>query len=204
MYYTLQGEGAHTGRPALFLRFAGCNLWSGQEKHRATAVCKFCDTQFVGVDGPGGGKFASPEELATAVDKKWPNGPAKYVVCTGGEPMLQLDNELVEALHAKGFEVAIETNGTLQALASIDWICVSPKANAGLVQKSGNELKLVFPQKEPEAQPEKFENLDFENFFLQPLEDESWSDNTQAAVQYCLEHPKWRLSLQTHKYLNIP
>lgn len=204
MYYTLQGEGAHTGRPALFLRFAGCNLWSGLEKHRADAVCKFCDTQFIGVDGPDGGKFASPEKLATTVDEKWPDGPGKYVVCTGGEPLLQLDNELIAALQAKGFEVAIETNGTLQALSSIDWICVSPKANSELVQKSGNELKLVFPQKEPEAHPERFEELDFDHFYLQPLEDESWSQNTQAAVQYCLEHPKWRLSLQTHKYLNIP
>jgi 7-carboxy-7-deazaguanine synthase len=204
MYYTLQGEGAHTGRPALFLRFAGCNLWSGQEKHRVDAVCKFCDTQFIGTDGPGGGKFISPDALATAVDEKWPDGEGKYVVCTGGEPLLQLNIELVTAIQAKGFEVAIETNGTLEAVPGIDWICVSPKANAELVQKSGNELKLVFPQIEPDAQPEKFEDLNFDHFFLQPLENESWSENTQAAVQYCLEHPKWRLSLQTHKYLNIP
>ena len=204
MYYTLQGEGAHTGRPAIFLRFSGCNLWSGLEKHRADAVCKFCDTQFVGIDGPGGGKFASPEALASAVNKQWPGDQQKYVVCTGGEPLLQLDNNLIAALQAKDFEVAVETNGTLEALSSIDWICVSPKANAELIQRSGNELKLVFPQIEPDAQPEKFVDLDFDHFFLQPLESDSWSDNTQAAVQYCLEHPKWRLSLQTHKYLNIP
>jgi 7-carboxy-7-deazaguanine synthase len=204
MYYTLQGEGAHTGRPAVFLRFAGCNLWSGLEKHRAEAACKFCDTQFVGVDGPGGGKFGSAEDLATTVDRNWPEGPGKYVVCTGGEPLLQLDNELIEALQAKGFEVAIETNGTLEAPPGIDWICVSPKANAELTQKKGNELKLVFPQAEPETKPENFELLEFEHFFLQPLENEEWEENTQAAVQYCLEHPKWRLSLQTHKYLNIP
>jgi 7-carboxy-7-deazaguanine synthase len=204
MYYTLQGEGAHTGRPAVFLRFAGCNLWSGLEKHREEAVCKFCDTQFVGVDGPRGGKFNSAKELVTAVEKNWPGGPGKYVVCTGGEPLLQLDNELIEALHAKGFEVAIETNGTIAVPRAIDWICVSPKANAELTQKKGNELKLVFPQEEPETKPENFEHLDFDHFFLQPLENEQWNENTQAAVQYCLEHPKWRLSLQTHKYLNIP
>lgn len=204
MYYTLQGEGAHTGRPAVFLRFAGCNLWSGVEKDRVRAVCKFCDTQFVGVDGPGGGKFRSAEELAEAASTHWPGGPGKYLVCTGGEPLLQIDEPLIAAFHESGFEVAIESNGTLVAPPGIDWICVSPKAHAEIAQRSGNELKLVFPQIEPEAQPKNFEHLAFEHFFLQPLEDQNWKQNTQAAVAYCLEHPKWRLSLQTHKYLNIP
>lgn len=204
MYYTLQGEGAHAGRPAVFLRFAGCNLWSGVEKDRAEAVCKFCDTQFVGVDGPGGGKFRTPEDLAIAADQLWPGGPNKYMVCTGGEPLLQLNQPLLAALHNLGFEVGVETNGTLRTPEGVDWICVSPKANAKLAQISGNELKLVFPQKEPEVQPNNFESMNFEHFFLQPLEDENWHKNTQAAVAYCLEHPKWRLSLQTHKYLNIP
>jgi 7-carboxy-7-deazaguanine synthase len=204
IYYTLQGEGAHTGRPAVFLRFAGCNLWTGREEHRVAAVCKFCDTQFVGTDGPGGGKFQSPESLAVAVDEAWPDGPSKYVVCTGGEPLLQLDEVLIEAFHRNGFSVAVETNGTVVAPDGLDWICVSPKANAEVIQTTGNELKLVYPQVEPEAAPEKFEHLGFDHFFLQPLQDRQWEQNTQAAVQYCLEHPKWRLSLQTHKYLNIP
>jgi 7-carboxy-7-deazaguanine synthase (Cx14CxxC type) len=204
MYYTLQGEGAHTGRPAVFLRFAGCNLWSGREEHRAEAICKFCDTQFVGTDGPGGGKFNSAVELAEVIDQLWPGGPNKYVVCTGGEPLLQVDETLVDAFHQREFAVAVETNGTVRAPKGLDWICVSPKADAAVVQTTGNELKLVYPQKEKTTAPNLFEHLKFDHFFLQPLQNEQWSENTQAAVQYCLEHPKWRLSLQTHKYLNIP
>ena len=203
-FYTLQGEGFHTGRPAVFLRFSGCNLWSGREQHRDEAVCKFCDTDFVGTDGRGGGKFESPQELAEHVDQFWPGGPNKYVVCTGGEPLLQLDTPLIEAFHDKGIEIAIESNGTIAAPAGIDWICVSPKANAPLVQQTGNELKLVYPQKEKEASPELFEELDFEHLSLQPLQDKNWEENTQTAIRYCLEHPRWRLSLQTHKYLGIP
>jgi 7-carboxy-7-deazaguanine synthase (Cx14CxxC type) len=203
-YYTLQGEGFHTGRPAVFLRFAGCNLWSGREQHRLEAICKFCDTDFVGTDGPGGGKFESPQDLAAHVDSLWPGGDNKYVVCTGGEPLLQLDTELIDAFHASGIEVAIESNGTIAAPAGIDWICISPKANAPVLQRSGHELKLVYPQAEPETAPEKFEQMEFEHFSLQPLQDENWEENTQAAIQYCLDNPCWRLSLQTHKYLGIP
>jgi 7-carboxy-7-deazaguanine synthase (Cx14CxxC type) len=203
-YYTLQGEGFHTGRPAVFLRFAGCNLWSGREQHRLEAICKFCDTDFVGTDGPGGGKFESPQDLAAHVDSLWPGGDNKYVVCTGGEPLLQLDTELIDAFHASGIEVAIESNGTILAPAGIDWICISPKANAPVLQRSGHELKLVYPQAEPETAPEKFEQMEFEHFSLQPLQDENWEENTQAAIQYCLDNPCWRLSLQTHKYLGIP
>ena len=206
IYYTLQGEGAQTGRPAVFLRFAGCNLWSGREKDRASAVCKFCDTEFVGTDGPGGGKFVTADALADAVLSKWPESGVRskpYVVCTGGEPLLQLDEPAIDALHRCGFEIGIETNGTLRAPAGVDWICVSPKADATVVQTSGHELKLVYPQLEPEAQPERFENLDFEHFFLQPLDDEHKDSNTQATIEYCLENPKWNLSLQTHKLLGI-
>lgn len=204
IYYTLQGEGAHTGRPAVFLRFAGCNLWSGREAHRQDAVCRFCDTEFVGTDGPGGGKFETAAELAAAVSRAWPTDQeSRYVVCTGGEPLLQLDRAAIDALHAAGFEVGVETNGTLQAPEGIDWLCVSPKGDAPVVQTSGDELKLVFPQAEPAAQPGKFEALQFDNFFLQPLDCESRERNTQQAIRYCLEHPKWRLSLQTHKYLGI-
>jgi 7-carboxy-7-deazaguanine synthase (Cx14CxxC type) len=206
IYYTLQGEGAHTGRPAAFLRFAGCNLWSGREEHRAEAVCRFCDTQFVGTDGPGGGKYESPAELAAAVRRTWPAEgieDMRYVVCTGGEPLLQLDAELIDALHAGGFEIGVETNGTLPAPPGIDWLCVSPKGAAPLVQTSGNELKLVYPQAESEAQPENFEHLRFEYFFLQPLDDPALEKNTRRAVKYCLEHPHWRLSVQTHKVLGI-
>jgi len=203
-YYTLQGEGYHSGRPAVFLRFAGCNLWSGREQHRDEAVCKFCDTDFVGTDGRGGGKFESPQELAEHVDQLWPAGPNKYVVCTGGEPLLQLDTPLIEAFHDKGIEIAIESNGTIAAPAGIDWICISPKANAPVVQQTGNELKLVYPQKEKETAPEMFEDMEFEHFSLQPLEDDNWEENTWAAVRYCLENPNWRLSLQTHKYVGIP
>jgi 7-carboxy-7-deazaguanine synthase (Cx14CxxC type) len=203
IYFTLQGEGAHTGRPAVFLRFAGCNLWSGREQHRAEAICRFCDTDFVGTDGPGGGKFETAEELAAAVEKQWPGGGQPYVVCTGGEPLLQLDGAAIDALHERGFEIGVESNGTLQAPAGIDWLCVSPKGSAPLAQVSGNELKLVYPQEEEEAQPERFEHLAFDRFFLQPLDDEQREANTQRAIEYCLAHPRWQLSLQTHKIIGI-
>ncbi len=204
IYYTLQGEGAQTGRPAVFLRFAGCNLWSGREAHRQDAVCRFCDTGFVGTDGPGGGKFESAAELAAAVERMWPaNGNKRYVVCTGGEPLLQLDAAAIDALHDAGFEIGVETNGTLPAPDGIDWLCVSPKADAPVVLTGGDELKLVFPQAEAAAQPDRFEDLQFDHFFLQPLDDEARERNTQQAMRYCLEHPRWRLSLQTHKYLGI-
>ncbi|MEJ0025488.1 MAG: 7-carboxy-7-deazaguanine synthase [Rhizomicrobium sp.] len=201
IYYTLQGEGAQAGRAAVFLRFAGCNLWSGLERDRATAQCRFCDTDFVGVDGPGGGKFATAEELATAVADKWPGGGKPYAVCTGGEPLLQLDDAAIAALHARGFEIGIETNGTQEPPAGIDWICVSPKARADLVLTRGNELKLVYPQEG--AEPERYAGLAFENFFLQPMDDDARAANTQAATEYCLAHPQWRLSLQTHKLIGI-
>lgn len=206
IYYTLQGEGAQAGRPAVFLRFAGCNLWSGREAHRADAVCNFCDTEFVGTDGPGGGKFADAEALARAVRQAWPEhagGARPYVVCTGGEPLLQLDAAAIDALHGAGLEIGVETNGTIAAPAGIDWLCVSPKGRAALVQATGNELKLVYPQPEPEAQPERFESLDFEHFFLQPMDSPALAGNTRAAIDYCLAHPRWRLSLQTHKILGI-
>ena len=205
LYFTLQGEGAHTGRAAVFLRFAGCNLWSGRERDRASAVCRFCDTEFVGTDGPGGGKFESADELANAVRGAWPDAAAgkPYVVCTGGEPLLQLDRDAIDALHARGFEIGVETNGTIAAPEGIDWLCVSPKANAPLVQLSGDELKLVYPQPEPEAQPEEFVALEFANFFLQPCDDEQLDANTRAAIDYCLEHPQWKLSVQTHKVIGI-
>ena len=204
MYYTLQGEGAQTGRPAVFLRFAGCNLWSGREADRVRAVCRFCDTEFVGTAGPGGGKFATADTLAASVAALWPAGsPGRYVVCTGGEPLLQLEETLIEALHAAGFEVGVETNGTLAAPPGIDWLCVSPKAAAPVVQRSGQELKLVYPQDEEEAQPENFEDLAFEHFFLQPLDGPELAENTRRAVEYCLAHPNWKLSMQTHKILEI-
>jgi 7-carboxy-7-deazaguanine synthase len=205
IFYTLQGEGAQAGRAAVFCRFAGCNLWSGREADRATAVCRFCDTDFVGVDGEGGGKFESAEKLAEAVAGKWPGGEShgrRFVVCTGGEPLLQLDAELIDALHALDFEIAVETNGTLEAPAGIDWICVSPKAGASLVQRTGQELKLVFPQ--ADAEPEQFEGLAFRHFFLQPMDGPEREANTGRAVRFCMEHPRWRLSLQTHKFLGIP
>lgn len=206
IFYTLQGEGANTGRPAVFCRFSGCNLWSGREADRPTASCQFCDTDFIGTDGPGGGKFSSAEALATAVATTWPQpasfrGP-RFVVCTGGEPLLQLDAPLIAMLHAHGFEIAIETNGTLPPPPGIDWICVSPKAGTELVVASGQELKLVFPQEG--AEPELFEKLDFQHFFLQPMDGPDRVRNTREAVRYCLEHPRWRLSLQTHKLLGIP
>ena len=204
IYYTLQGEGAQTGRAAVFLRFAGCNLWSGLERDRARAVCKFCDTDFVGVDGPGGGKFADADALAAAVAEQWPRDlrARPYVVCTGGEPLLQLDEPLIAALHAKGFEVAIETNGTLLPPAGIDWICVSPKADAEFNLKTGQELKLVYPQEN--GAPEKFAGLLFDHFFLQPMDGPDREANTKLATEYCLAHPQWRLSLQTHKLIGIP
>jgi 7-carboxy-7-deazaguanine synthase (Cx14CxxC type) len=202
IYTTLQGEGAQTGRAAVFLRFAGCNLWSGLERDRANAVCRFCDTDFVGTDGPGGGKFREAEDLADAVAAGWPGGGKPYVVCTGGEPLLQLDDTLIEALHRRGFEVAVETNGTLPAPAALDWICVSPKAGATLVQTSGDELKLVFPQ--AGAAPATFEALDFTHFFLQPMDGADRAANIEAAARYCLAHPRWRLSLQTHKLIGLP
>ena len=207
MYYTLQGEGAQAGRPAVFLRFAGCNLWSGREKDRETAICKFCDTQFVGTDGPGGGKFTTADELASAVSALWPadrDGSKPYVVCTGGEPLLQLDADLISALHAAEFEIGVETNGTIVAPAGLDWICVSPKAYAELRQRSGHELKLVFPQVEAEARPERFQDLEFTHYFLQPMDSPDIEKNTRAAIEYCLEHPRWKLSLQTHKIMGIP
>jgi len=203
IYYTLQGEGARTGRAAVFLRFAGCNLWSGLERDRADAVCKFCDTDFVGVDGTGGGKFASAQDLARAVAKEWPKGSMAqpYVVCTGGEPLLQLDDALVAALHAEHFEIAIETNGTLDPPRGVEWICVSPKADAQLKLTRGNELKLIYPQ--AGAPPERYAALLFDHFFLQPMDNPERAANTRAATEYCLAHPQWRLSLQTHKLIGI-
>jgi len=206
IFFTLQGEGANTGRPAVFCRFAGCNLWTGREADRANATCNFCDTDFVGVDGPGGGKFTSADDLARAVAEKWPANVSararKLVVCTGGEPLLQMDAELVNALHAQRFEIAIETNGTQLPPEGIDWICVSPKAGAPLVLTGGNELKLVYPQ--PGGEPERFADLDFEQFFLQPMDGPDRERNTELALSYCLAHPQWRLSIQTHKLLGIP
>ena len=204
IYYTLQGEGAQMGRAAVFLRFAGCNLWTGGEEDRANATCTFCDTDFVGTDGPGGGKFANADALADAVAARWPSGKdvPRYVVCTGGEPLLQLDLPLIEALHACGFEIAIETNGTLMPPEGVDWICVSPKAGADFVLNHGDELKLVYPQ--AGAPPERFIGLDFRHFFLQPMDGPERSANTAAATAYCLAHPQWRLSLQTHKLIGIP
>jgi 7-carboxy-7-deazaguanine synthase len=204
IFYTLQGEGANTGRAAVFCRFAGCNLWTGREQDRADATCQFCDTDFVGTDGPGGGRFTSPGSLAAAVAAVWPAASPgrRFVVCTGGEPLLQLDSELLDALHAEQFEVAIETNGTLRPPAGIDWLCVSPKAGSDLVVHSGDEIKLVFPQ--PGAEPELFERMAFRHFFLQPMDGPAREANTEAALRYCLAHPRWRLSLQTHKLLGIP
>ena len=205
IYLTLQGEGWHTGRPAVFCRFAGCNLWSGLERDRATATCRFCDTEFVGTDGPGGGTFATPDALADAVAARWPksgNGAGRFVVCTGGEPLLQLDAPLIEALHMRGFEIAVETNGTLPAPQGLDWVCVSPKAGAELVLRSGDELKLIYPQ--AGTRPEAFEDLKFRHFSLQPMDGTARAENTRKVLDYCLAHPRWRVSLQTHKYLGIP
>lgn len=202
IYFTLQGEGAQTGRAAVFLRFAGCNLWTGLERDRAGATCTFCDTDFVGTDGPGGGKFKSADELAEGVMRAWPGGGTPYVVITGGEPALQLDASLADALHAVGFEIGIETNGTLALPPGIDWVCVSPKAGTELAVRAGHELKLVYPQ--AGAPPAAFEGLAFDHFFLQPMDGPDRDRNTSAALDYCRAHPKWRLSLQTHKFLGIP
>ena len=203
IFYTLQGEGARAGRVAVFCRFAGCNLWSGREIDRAQAVCKFCDTDFVGTDGVGGAKFETAEALAQAIEKTWTGHPdRKLVVVTGGEPLLQLDSELIDAIKQYGFEIAIETNGTIAAPSGIDWICVSPKADAELVQTSGQELKLVYPQ--TENKPEDFEHFPFEHWFLQPMDGPDRDHNTELAISYCLEHPRWRVSLQTHKLMGIP
>ena len=202
IFYTLQGEGANAGRAAVFCRFAGCNLWTGREADRADAICSFCDTDFVGV-GPDGGKFATGGELADAIASRWPQTESgkRFVVCTGGEPLLQLDEEAIDAMHERGFEIAIETNGTRQSPRGVDWICVSPKARASLVLRQGQELKLVYPQHD--AEPERYETLDFEHFFLQPMDGPDVATNTRLAVEYCLSHPRWRLSLQTHKLLGI-
>lgn len=203
MFLTVQGEGGQAGRAAVFLRFAGCNLWSGREADRAGAACAFCDTDFVGTDGEGGGKFARPELLAAAVDAIWTGtGGAKLVVCTGGEPLLQLDPPLIAALKARGFEIAVETNGTIAAPDGLDWICVSPKGTAALAQTTGHELKLVYPQ--AGAPPERFEALAFDRFYLQPMDGPDRDANTVATVAYCLAHPRWRLSVQTHKYIGVP
>ncbi|MDH0863086.1 7-carboxy-7-deazaguanine synthase [Mitsuaria sp. GD03876] len=207
MFYTLQGEGAQAGRAAVFCRFAGCNLWSGREQDRAGAVCTFCDTDFVGTDGQGGGKFASADALAEAIAAKWPTDEqgrrtgTPYVVCTGGEPLLQLDGPLITALKALGFEIAVETNGTQPAPEGLDWICVSPKADAEVVLTRGNELKLVYPQ--PLAQPERFAGLAFDHFFLQPMDSVLQKQNTKAAIAYCMAHPQWKLSIQMHKVVGI-
>jgi 7-carboxy-7-deazaguanine synthase len=204
IFYTLQGEGAQSGRAAVFCRFAGCNLWSGREKDRAIAVCRFCDTDFVGTNGPGGGRFESAQALAAAVASHWPavaSGGKPLVVCTGGEPLLQLDQDLVSALHGAGFEIAVETNGTQPAPSGLDWVCVSPKADAPLVLTGGDELKLVYPQ--PLAMPERFEGLAFRHFFLQPMDGPERAANTRLAIEYCMAHPQWRLGIQTHKVVGI-
>jgi 7-carboxy-7-deazaguanine synthase len=202
IFYTLQGEGANSGKAAVFCRFSGCNLWTGREEDRSRAVCQFCDTDFVGV-GPDGGKFATPEDVAEAIAKAWrgDSDRERLVVCTGGEPLLQIDEKLIDAIHMAGFTMAVETNGTRIAPRGIDWICVSPKAGAPLVQNSGSELKLVFPQ--PAAMPELFENLAYDNFFLQPMDGPVVAENTRLAIEYCMAHPRWRLSLQTHKAVGI-
>ncbi|MDR3460755.1 MAG: 7-carboxy-7-deazaguanine synthase [Beijerinckiaceae bacterium] len=204
IFYTLQGEGIQAGRPAVFCRFAGCNLWSGREVDRAAAICSFCDTDFIGTDGLGGGKFESATALASAVDKTWaaPDARRRLVVLTGGEPLLQVDPPLIEALHERGFEIAVETNGTIRPPPGLDWICVSPKAGAPLELVAGDEIKLVYPQ--AGAEPHRFDALDFKNFLLQPMDGPAREANTAAAVAYCLANPRWRLSLQTHKFLGIP
>lgn len=207
MFLTLQGEGGQAGRPAVFCRFAGCNLWSGREADRAEAICQFCDTDFVGTDGDGGGKFETAEKLAETIASFWPeSGPAMtvpgLVVFTGGEPLLQLDAALIDAMHARNFTIAVESNGTLRAPEGIDWLCISPKAGTALEQTSGTELKLVYPQ--PGLDPATVEHLDFKHFWLQPMDGPNQNDNIQAAIRYCLAHPKWGLSLQTHKLTGIP
>lgn len=202
IFYTLQGEGVHAGRPAVFCRFSGCNLWTGREQDRTTATCTFCDTDFVGV-GPDGGRFATAEDLAAAVAARWPEAPGgqRFVVCTGGEPLLQLDAAAIDALHARGFEVAVETNGTQPLPPGLDWVCVSPKADAPLAVTGGDELKLVFPQ--PLAPPERFAGLDFRHWLLQPMDGPTIAETTRAAIDYCLAHPRWRLSVQVHKAIGV-
>ena len=204
IYFTQQGEGKNTGRDFVFVRFSGCNLWSGKEKNRESAICKFCDTDFVGIDGPGGGKFATASKLADHILSKWPKGTntEPFVVCTGGEPLLQIDSELVEALHDNKFEIAIETNGTIKPPQGIDWICVSPKAESDVLINKGDELKLVYPQEG--AEPSKYEHLEFDYFSLQPMDSDQLEENTKKTIEYCNQHPLWRLSLQTHKFLGIP
>jgi len=203
IFYSLQGEGANAGRPAVFCRFSGCNLWSGREQDRASAICPFCDTDFVGTNGKGGGRFETSDDLVTAIVSKWPKGYGlkTFVVCTGGEPLLQLDQTLVDALHSSNCEIAIETNGSLRTPQHIDWICVSPKAGSPLELLEGDELKLVFPQQG--LSPAEFECLAFRHFFIQPMDGTETKRNTQLALEYCLQHPKWKLSLQTHKFLGI-
>jgi len=202
IFYTLQGEGVHTGRAAVFCRFAGCNLWSGREEDRVAAICQFCDTDFIGTDGDGGGKFATPEELAAAVAAKWPpsDRERRFVVCTGGEPLLQVDSALIEALHREGFTIAIETNGTVEVPEGIDWVCVSPKANAKMIVTRGDELKVVYPQ---EVDPAVYSGLEFQHWFIQPKDGPDAANSLRAAIQYCADHPRWRLSLQTHKLIGI-
>jgi 7-carboxy-7-deazaguanine synthase (Cx14CxxC type) len=204
IFYTLQGEGAHAGRPAVFCRFSGCNLWTGRESDRASAICQFCDTDFVGTDGEGGGKFKSPEELAATINALWPETytASKYVVFTGGEPLLQLDKPLIDAMHAVGFTIAIETNGTLPVPDGVDWICVSPKMGSELVVKKGSEIKVVIPQTNQDLSV--YERLDFENFFVQAMDGPLAEFNTKLAIETCKRNPKWKLSLQTHKLLQIP
>lgn len=205
LFYTLQGEGAHAGRAAVFCRFSGCNLWTGLEKDRADAICTFCDTDFVGTNGDGGGKFKSAKDLAAAARALFPDGGIPYIVCTGGEPLLQLDTDLIDEFHRQGYEIAVETNGTIKAPDGIDWVCVSPKIGSKLVQKSGNELKLVYPQ--TEGDPEQFKDLDFDHFFLQPMDcmDETVNnDHTKRVIEFCKDNPQWRISLQSHKIMNIP
>lgn len=206
IFYTLQGEGAQSGRPAVFCRFSGCNLWSGREEDRAGAACGFCDTDFVGTDGDGGGKFETADALADAIEALWPADAAlgRFVVCTGGEPLLQLDPALIDALHRRRFEIAVETNGTQQVPDFVNWVCVSPKGGEPVVVSEGDEIKLVYPQPEPAAQPDRFAGLAFDHFFLQPLDGPDRAANTQACIDYCKAHPQWRLSLQTHKILGIP
>lgn len=204
MFYTLQGEGANAGRPAVFCRFAGCNLWTGLERDRAKAICQFCDTDFVGTDGEGGGKFKTAGDLAAAVKALWPFGAGgvPLVVCTGGEPLLQLDDAAVQAFHDAGFEIAVESNGTVLPPAGIDWLCISPKIGSEMIVTRGEELKLVYPQ--AGGEPAQFEHLEFDHFFLQPMDSPTQAENTAAAVDYCKAHPKWRLSVQTHKFVGIP
>lgn len=203
IFYTLQGEGRHAGRPAVFCRFTGCNLWSGLERDRVGAVCQFCDTDFVGTNGSGGGKFATARDLAARIAGFWPEGGAdRFVVCTGGEPLLQLDAPLIDALHYEGFEIAVESNGTIKAPEGIDWLCISPKALAPLVQREGDELKLVFPQEE--NHPDQFVHLAFKHRYLQPLDNAALPENTEAAVAFCKADPRWRLSIQSHKLIGIP